>query len=292
MQKLKNAYKQIIAVILIIILIFGSYKIIPKGLKIYFIDVGQGDSCLIVTPLNTSILVDGGGSETYDVGENTLLPYILSRRIVKIDYIVCSHFDTDHSGGIKTILENITVKNLIISKQKEVYQNFSEIMKIAKEKNVNIIIVKAKDRIIFDKTSYMDVLYPTEKLEHSDINNNSIVAKFINQGITILFTGDIEKKAEENILKLYNKKELKSDILKVAHHGSSTSSSYEFLEAVSPKFALIGVGENNTFGHPSDITIENLNKLNVAIYRTDKNGEIEIVVRNKKDVKIKTNISN
>ena len=252
----------------------------------------QGDSCLILTSLNTSILIDGGGSETYDVGENILLPYLLSRRITKIDYILCSHFDTDHCGGIKTILENIKVKNLIISKQKENYENFNEIMQIAKKKHVNIIIVKAKDRIAFDKTAYIDVLYPTKNLAHSDINNNSIVAKFISKGISILFTGDIEKEAEENILNIYTKKELKADILKVAHHGSKTSSSYEFLNAVSPKIALIGVGENNTFNHPSDITIKNLKELNAKIYRTDKNGEIEITVKNKNDIKIKTNINN
>lgn len=292
MQKIKKSYKKIIAVILIIILILGLYTAAPKNLRIYFIDVMQGDSCLILTSLNTSILIDGGGSETYNVGENILLPYLLSRRITKIDYILCSHFDTDHCGGIKTILEDIKVKNLIISKQKENYENFNEIMQIAKKKHVNIIIVKANDRIVFDKTAYIDVLYPTKNLAHSDINNNSIVAKFISNNISILFTGDIEKEAEENILDIYNKKELKADILKVAHHGSKTSSSYEFLNAVSPKIALIGVGENNTFNHPSDITIKNLEKLKVKIYRTDKNGEIEITVRNKNDIKIKTNINN
>ncbi len=251
----------------------------------------QGDSCLIITPLKTSILIDGGGSETYDIGKNTLLPYLLSRRINKIDYMICSHFDTDHSRGLKTILENIKVKNLIISKQKENYENFSEIMQIAKKKNIKILVVKAKDKITFDKTAYMDILYPTEELKHADINNNSIVAKFKCQGISMLFTGDIEKEAETNLIQLYNKKELKADILKIAHHGSKTSSSYEFLEEVSPEIALIGVGKDNTFGHPSDITIENLKKLNIKIYRTDKNGEIEIEPKGKENIKIKTHMN-
>ena len=253
--------------------------------------MGQGDSCLIVTPINTSILIDGGGSETYNVGQNTLLPYLLSRRINKIDYMICSHFDTDHSRGLKTILENIKVKNLIISKQKENYENFNEIMEIVKKKNINIIIVKAKEKIRLDRTAYIDVLYPTGNLEHADINNNSIVAKFVCQGISMLFTGDIEKEAETNLIKLYNKEELKADILKVAHHGSKTSSSYEFLNAVLPKIALIEVGKDNNFGHPSEITIENLKKLKVKIYRTDKNGEIEIIIKNKENIKIKTYIN-
>ena len=107
----------------------------------------------------------------------------------------------------------------------------------------------------------------------------------------MLFTGDIEKEAETNLIQLYNKKELKADILKIAHHGSKTSSSYEFLEEVSPEIALIGVGKDNTFGHPSDITIENLKKLNIKIYRTDKNGEIEIEAKGKENIKIKTHMN-
>ena len=238
---IKKYHKKIIAVLLIFILIFLSINYIPKKLRVYFIDVGQGDSCLIITPKNTKILIDGGGSESYDVGGQILLPYILSRRITKIDYIICSHFDTDHCGGIKTILENLKVKNLVISKQKEQYDNFKEIIEIARKKKVNIIVVKAKDILKFDKSAYMKILYPTEPLSHDDINNNSIVGKFICDNTSILFTGDIEKVAEENILKLYDKKELKSDILKAGHHGSKTSSTAEFIEAVSPKIVLIGV---------------------------------------------------
>ena len=183
----------------------------------------------------------GGGDESYDVGAQILMPYLLNRRITKLDYVICSHFDTDHVGGIKTILENLKVKNLVISKQKENYENFKEIMKITAEKEINVISVKRGDRINFDSTSYANILYPIESLEHDDINNNSIVAKFFYQSTSILFTGDIEKEAEEKLLNICTSNELKSDILKVAHHGSKTSTIMSFLEAVSPKIALIGV---------------------------------------------------
>ena len=144
-------------------------------------------------------------------------------------------------GGLKYVLENIKVKNLVISKQKE--ENYKDIMKIALSKDVNIIIVKAGDRIMLDKTSYIDILYPKSKLSLSDINNNSIVAKLVYKDKKILFTGDIErqKEAEEDILSMYDKKELECDILKVAHHGSKGSTTDEFLNIVSPKIALIGV---------------------------------------------------
>lgn len=96
-SKIKDNYKKIIAILLIFILIFNLFKIItPNNLKIYFIDVGQGDSCLVVTPRNTKILIDGGGTENYDIGENVLLPYLLNRRIDTIDYVICSHADLDH----------------------------------------------------------------------------------------------------------------------------------------------------------------------------------------------------
>lgn len=185
---LKKYYKKITTIMLIIIILLVSINIIiPNKLKIYFIDVNQGDSCLIITPNNAKILVDGGGSETYDIGENTLLPYLLNRGIKKIDYIMCSHFDTDHVGGIKTILANLKVKNLVISKQKEQTENFNEIIKIAVKKKVNIIVVEAGDKIQIDEGAYFDILYPTEKLK-DDINENSIVAKFICRNISILFT--------------------------------------------------------------------------------------------------------
>ena len=118
------------------ILIFTLISIWPKDLKIYFIDVGQGDSCLIVTPKGKVVLIDGGGSETYNVGENTLIPYLLNRKITKLDYVICSHFDTDHVGGILTLLENIKVEKAIISKQGKDSQNYEEFKQIVKEKKI------------------------------------------------------------------------------------------------------------------------------------------------------------
>lgn len=130
----------------------------------------------------------GGGVANYDVGENTLLPYLLNRGIKTIDYMICSHFDTDHVGGLKFILENLKVKNIVISKQIEENENFIEIIEIARKKQVRIIVVEANNVITFDKQSYMEILYPTEKLSHNDINNNSIVGKFVCNNISVLFT--------------------------------------------------------------------------------------------------------
>ena len=119
------------------------------------------------------------------------------------------------------------------------------------------------------------------------MNNNSLVFKFIYKNFSILFTGDIEKIAEEKIINNISKSILKSDILKIPHHGSKTSTTEKFLEYVNPKIALIGVGKNN-FGHPSDLVIERLERKGIKIYRTDLNGEIEIRINHKSKISIKT----
>ena len=183
---------------------------------------------------------------------------------MKLDYIMFSHFDTDHCGGLLTILEKIKVKNIIISKQGEVSSNFKHLLEIIRNKNVNIIVAKAGTSIKIDNECYFYILFPEDNLISENVlNNNSIVAKFYyRNNFSILFTGDIEKIAENRLIELYkNTSILKSNILKVAHHGSKTSSTEELLKLIKPQIALIGVGENNKFGHPSDITIQNLEKL-------------------------------
>lgn len=262
-NKIKQFIKKKTVILLSIILILSNFifYILPQDLKIYFIDVGQGDSTLIVTPSKKTILIDGGGSESFDVGEKVLLPYLLGRRIRKIDYIMISHFDTDHCKGIFTVIENLKVKNIIISKQAEKSENYKKFKEIVANKKINIILAKAGDKIKIDKYIYFKILFPTEKLiMQNPLNNNSIVSQLNYKSFKMLFTGDIEEMAEKEILNL-QKDKLKSTILKVAHHGSNTSSTQEFINSVKPELALIGVGKNNTFGHPSECVVEKLRDL-------------------------------
>lgn len=250
-KNIKNAFKVIAVVFIIMLLLTRIVRIINSTLKIYFIDVGQGDSTLIVTPKNKKILIDGGEGKT-----NVLFQYLLDRRINKIDYIVISHFDSDHCNGLIEIIEKMRVENIVMSKQSKESEEYKKILEIIKQKNIKVSSVKAEDKIIIEKNLYTKILNPAEKFEFQDLNNNAIVAKLVYKNFSMLFTGDIEK-AEENLAKKY-KNELKSTILKVAHHGSKTSTSEEFLKYVEPQIALIGVGENNKFGHPNQITIEKL----------------------------------
>ncbi len=289
-SKKNNKCKIIICLLIVLILTNFIIYIFPQKLRIFFIDVGQGDSTLIITPDKKTVLIDGGGSDSFDVGEKVLLPYLLDRRILKIDYVLISHFDTDHCGGILTIMEKVKVKNIIISEQAEHSENYERFKKLMIHKKIRLIEVKKGDKIKIGRYSEFKILFPTSRLlSENPLNNNSIVAQFNYNNFKMLFTGDIEKLAEQQILKT-EKAEIRADILKVAHHGSKTSSIPEFIKAVRPKIALIGVGKNNTFGHPNQQTIKNLENIKCRIYRTDLQGEIIIKIDQKGRMNVKSKL--
>ena len=263
------------------------------NLEINFIDVGQGDSTLIRVS-NKTILIDGGGSsygETFDVGEQTLFPYLLDRGINAIDYVIVSHFDSDHCQGLNFVMKNMKVKSAIISSLGQESNEYDTFINLAQKQETNLIFVKKGDIIkIGDCT--IKILYPdNEPITDNEKNNNALVFKFMWKNISILFTGDIEEKAENKILNLYeeNLEELQSTILKVAHHGSKTSTTKSFLEAVKPQIALVGVGEDNNFGHPNSGVIERLESIGCKIYRTDECGEISFKFKNQ--ISVSTKIS-
>ncbi len=193
-------------------------------------------------------------------------------------------------------MKELKVKNVIISKQGEDSENYKIFKSIVKSKKINVIVVKKGDRLKLDEKTKLDILWPKEKqIEENILNNNSIVAKLKWNSFSLLLTGDIEKIAEEQILQEYknNLSILKSTVLKVGHHGSKTSSTFDFIKEISPEIGLIGVGENNKFGHPNEEVINRLQEIGAKIYRTDNMGEIilSITIENKsKKTKIKTKI--
>ena len=154
-------------------------------------------------------------------------------------------------------------------------------MKIVNGKKINVYVVQKGERINIEKDLYIDILWPNEKdmIVDNWINNNSLVFKLVYKDFSIMFTGDIEEEAEKAILEQYsnNINKLQANVLKIAHHGSKTSTTENFLKTISPKIALIGVGKNNNFGHPNEQVIERLKKNGVIVYRTDKDGEICIL---------------
>ena len=283
--------KKIIIIIFFFCIILQFGKAMPKDLKIFFIDVGQGDCTLILTPRNKSILIDGGGTRDdaeYDIGEKVLLPYLLDRKVKKINYIFISHFDADHCNGLVAILENLKVDTLLIGEQAQESTEYYKIIETAQKNNVAVQKLKKGDKILIEKDCMFHILYPERNLIFNDLNNNSIVIKFIYQNFSMLFTGDIEAKAEKKILE--KDIDVRANILKVSHHGASTSSTEEFIKSVNPIVAVIGVGEKNTFGHPNEKVLERFYERGISVYRTDLHGEIEIRIKKNGKIEIKTKI--
>lgn len=259
---------------------------LPKNyLEITMINVGQGDSIYIESKSRKTILIDGGGSENsnYDVGESILLPYLLDRRKMKIDLVVATHAHEDHMEGLITIISKLKVNNILIGAKSEDIEVYNNFIKIAKEKNINIIEAEKSDMINIDGI-IIKIISPDNNLKLKDnLNDSSLVIKLIYNNITALFTGDIEKETEEILAG-----DISSNILKVAHHGSITSSTDKFLNKVNPSICIIGVGKNNSFGHPSRIVLDRLQNIGSKIYRTDVNGEIQIKIYEYGNIKVNT----
>lgn len=163
------------------------------------------------------------------------------------------------------MIQEFKVKNVVIGKQFESCENYQEFLEIVEKKKIRVYVVESGQKINIEKNLHFDVLWPDADDFISDncLNNNSLVCKLVYKDFSVLFTGDIEEIAEKAILKKHqnNLSLLKSTVLKIAHHGSKTSTTEEFLNKVNPKMALIGVGENNKFGHPNDIVLERLKRL-------------------------------
>ncbi len=279
--------KKIIASLILTTIVFNlNYECMFADLKdemlLNFVDVRQGDCCLI-RYAGKNILIDSGGSDdNYDVGKNILLPYLLTKKITKIDYAFVSHMDSDHCKGLFYVAEHLRIENIIIGLQAEEYPNLKMIKEIANKRKIKIQMLQAGNIININKIK-ITIIWPIREsmITENGINNNSLVFRIDFKKNSFLFTGDIEKVAEEKILETYkyNLKALDVDVLKVAHHGSKTSSVDNFVFATTPTIALIGVAKNNKYGHPASTTIEKLNKLKCKIYRTDKMGEIKLTFK-------------
>ena len=239
---------------------------------VHFFDVGQGDSALISCG-GVNVLIDAGENNR---GDDVLLK--LSELGVKsLDYVIGTHAHSDHIGGLDTVLSGIEVKNIILSdlpdKMVPNTKTYSDLIDAIVENEVNVIAAEAGNSYNIGEGK-ITILSPTTD-EYTDLNDWSIVACLEFGNTAFLFTGDAEERVEKDILDLGTN--VSATLLKAGHHGSSTSSSQRFLDAVDPDFVVISVGEGNSYGHPNTEALNRFANIGAEVYRTDIGGDITVV---------------
>ncbi len=271
--------KNYISLLFVILLFHHNINYLNNASSLTMIDVGQGDSFLIkLKHSKGGVLIDTGGipeyKKTYDIAANTLVPYLKAEGIDHLDYLITTHGDIDHMGESINLIKKFKVNNVIFNNGE--YNNL-ELKLINHLKKHNIPYYKGIEKISVKNTS---LVFLNNKIYENENDNSNIVYMNI-ENIRLLFMGDASIEVEKNLLKKYNLKNI--DILKVGHHGSKSSSSTSFINQINPKYSLISVGENNSYGHPHKEVIKNLNKS--KIYRTDIYGGVKITFKEKLQIK-------
>lgn len=264
---------------------FILYGISDKNLEINFLYVGHGDSIFIVTPKGKTILIDTGDNylykdKEYNMAKKNVVPFILDKGYKHVDLMILSHLDADHAGGVETIVENLTVKQVVIGKNSIASSRFTQIQDICSRERIEISLVGSGNSFYIDDIKF-NVLSPFQELNETE-NNNSIVILMEYKNKKVLFMGDLEAEGEKILLGKYS---VDADVLKVGHHGSVTSSTEELIDEVTPDISIISVGDRFT-SLPSK---EVLNRLKESdTYITKEDGGICLTIGKKGDIEIQT----
>lgn len=248
----------------------------PSALRVHFLDVGQGDAIWIQTPHGKNVLVDAGGflipgvTHPFDVGEKVVVPYLERGGVKRIDRLILSHPHPDHFGGMPAVVRRFPVDEFWWNGDWFLDESFTALFAELAKGRVPRLLKKAPESTILDGVEFR-VLSPEQRLPR-DINNNSLVLQVVYGKTRFLLTGDMERPAEERLVNTIP--DLRSDVLKVPHHGSGTSSSVVLLDAVRPQFAVVSLGEGNLFHFPSPGVLEKYQRRGVQVSRTDQRGAV------------------
>lgn len=237
-----------------------------QNARVHFIDVGQGDSILIESE-GKYMLIDAGENDKGEIVED----YLKKEGIETLDYVVGTHPHSDHIGGLDVIIQNFNVKQVIMPAVSHTTKTYADVIKAIQNKNLEITIPKPSETYSLGEAKFT-IFAPVK--EYEELNNTSVGIRFVHGENAFVFTGDAEKKAENDILQ--SNQDLSAKVFKLAHHGSTTSNSTEFLNAINPEYAIICVGKDNTYGHPHREIMAEMEKRNISVYRTDLNGTIII----------------
>ncbi|HRY29747.1 MAG TPA: ComEC/Rec2 family competence protein [Elusimicrobiota bacterium] len=249
-------------------------------MTVVFLDVGQGDSTFIKTPNGRTVLIDGGGTPAwsdldFEPGREVVVPFLEERGVLKLDYVVISHPHGDHIAGLLEVFRRVPVKNLVDPALEAEEPEYSELLKLAKKNKTEYVVVGEGDLLPIDPALEVRVLSPPRDYVYPDLNNSSCVLRITYRNVSFLLTGDIEEDAENRLAREYKNK-LRSQILKVPHHGSRTSTSLRFLDLVKPETGIVMVGRGNLFGHPHPQSLSRFRARNILLYRTDNDGNVTV----------------
>lgn len=267
--------KKIIVLLLCIFLLAGCTEAVKTEkipvtagheMQVHFIDVGQGDSILIESPSGKTMLIDGG---VKGAGQQ-IVSYLKELEINKLDIVVATHPDADHIGGLIPVLDNMTIEQFYDSGKVHTSQTFEEMLTRIDEKNIPYHVPKIGDDIEFDKDVNVKVLNANDQA--TDNNDASIVLKMTYGNVSFLLTGDAGVALEKEMLQY----DVKATVLKAGHHGSNTSSSEEFIQAVKPEVTILSYGEDNKYGHPHAEIVDRLQAIGSKIYATADLGTITV----------------
>ena len=275
-RKKRHILRNVLIILIIILALSYAYSksqdaepaptSMPGGsyFEVYYLDVGQGDSALIICDGKT-MLIDGGSNEQ----SQRVYSFLESHNIKHLDYIVASHADADHVGGLSAALNYAKADHALCSVSYHETVSFGYFVKYLKRQGVEITVPDSGDTFALG-SAQCTVIGPKRGETYSD--NTSLIIRIEYGNTSFLFTGDAEYGDEQEALK--TGLELKSTVLKVGHHGSSSSSSYYFLQAVKPEYAVISVAADNTYGHPTERTLGRLDEVGAEVLRTDILGDI------------------